>query len=155
MGKNWCFILYKQTGAQIYTSHHWMSMNSLPFSLSHWTLTVLTHISSANKRALWNTLMSWQALTSSSGIWISFLSTRSFPCYELLSYVSTFLCYELVLWILGENKTIITNFSSPLNSPIHFLCFSYMDEIFSLRLIFICSWQTLSVFPLGEINQKI
>lgn len=91
----------------------------------------------------------------SSGIWISFLSTRSFLCYELLSYVATFLCYELVLWILGENKTIITNFSSPLNSPIHFLCFSYMDEIFSLRLMFICSWQTLSVFPLGEINQKI
>lgn len=88
------------------------------------------------------------------GIWISFLSTRSFLCYELLSYVSTFLCYELVLWILGENKTIITKFSSPLNSPIRFLCFSYMDEIFSLRLTFICNWQTLSVFPLGEINQK-
>lgn len=66
----------------------------------------------------------------------------------------SFLCYELVLWITVENKIIITNFSSPVNSPIHSLCCSSTDEISSFRLMFICSWQTIPVFLGGEINQK-
>lgn len=89
------------------------------------------------------------------GLWVSFLSARSFQCYELASFVISFLWYELVLWIIVENKTIITDFSSPLNSSIHFLGFSYTDGMFSFRLMFIWSWQTLPVYCFREIKISV